>query len=115
MGPVTSENRTNRPRPGHPLPPRCDQGDVRQVFVAGARCALSAGASDLARNLPAPPRNSLKEPRALLTTLPLLLLAGGGFRLDIFALIQIASPVLKGVLGLLIGMSVAAWFVIGSK
>src|SRR3569832_929149 len=115
MGPVTSENRTNRPRPGHPLPPRCVQGDVRLVFVAGARCALSAGASDLDRNLPATTRNSLKEPRDLMSTLPLLLQAGGGDRRDIIALILNASPVVKGVMGMLIGMSVASWFVIGSK
>jgi biopolymer transport protein TolQ len=48
--------------------------------------------------------------------LPLLLEAGGGEqRLDIIALIFNASPVVKGVMGLLIGMSVASWFVIGSK
>ena len=50
-----------------------------------------------------------------MSTLPLLLQAGGGDRLDIFALILNASPVVKGVMGLLIGMSVASWFVIGSK
>ena len=35
--------------------------------------------------------------------------------LDIISLILNASPVVKGVLGLLILMSVASWFVIGSK
>jgi biopolymer transport protein TolQ len=47
--------------------------------------------------------------------LPLILEAGGGDRLDIFALILNASPVVKGVMGLLIALSVASWFVIGSK
>ena len=50
-----------------------------------------------------------------MSTLPLLLEAGAGERLDIIALILNASPVVKGVMGLLIGMSVASWFVIGSK
>ena len=36
-------------------------------------------------------------------------------RLDILSLILNASPVVKGVLGLLILMSMASWFVIGSK
>ena len=39
----------------------------------------------------------------------------GEARLDIISLILDASPVVKGVLGLLILMSVASWFVIGSK
>src|ERR1043165_7274033 len=48
--------------------------------------------------------------------LPLILQAGTGeARLDIISLIIGASPVVKGVLGLLILMSVASWFVIGSK
>ena len=48
--------------------------------------------------------------------LPLVLQAGAGeARLDILQLILNASPVVKGVLGLLILMSVASWFVIGSK
>ena len=47
--------------------------------------------------------------------LPLILQAGAGDRLDIFSLILNASPVVKGVMGLLIGMSVLCWFVIGSK
>jgi biopolymer transport protein TolQ len=53
--------------------------------------------------------------------LPLVLqagaLQGGGAeaRLDILNLILNASPVVKGVLGLLILMSAASWFVIGSK
>jgi biopolymer transport protein TolQ len=47
--------------------------------------------------------------------LPLLLQAGAGERLDIISLILNASPVVKGVMALLIGMSVASWFVIGSK
>jgi biopolymer transport protein TolQ len=48
--------------------------------------------------------------------LPLLLQAGAGeARLDIISLILNASPVVKGVLGLLILMSAASWFVIGSK
>ena len=46
---------------------------------------------------------------------PLILQAGGEARLDILQLILNASPVVKGVLGLLILMSVASWFVIGSK
>ena len=47
---------------------------------------------------------------------PLLLQAGGGeAALDIVSLILNASPVVKGVLGMLILMSVASWFVIGSK
>ena len=50
-----------------------------------------------------------------MSMLPLLLEAGGGERLDIFVLILNASPVVKGVMGLLIGMSIASWFVIGSK
>ena len=50
-----------------------------------------------------------------MSTLPLLLQAGGGDRLDIIPLILNASPVVKGVMGLLITMSVACWFVIGSK
>lgn len=47
--------------------------------------------------------------------LPLILQAGAESRLDIISLIIGASPVVKGVLGLLILMSVASWFVIGSK
>ncbi|HEY2900934.1 MAG TPA: protein TolQ [Polyangia bacterium] len=47
--------------------------------------------------------------------LPLILQAGAESRLDIISLILGASPVVKGVLGLLILMSVASWFVIGSK
>jgi biopolymer transport protein TolQ len=48
--------------------------------------------------------------------LPLILQSGTGeARLDIISLILGASPVVKGVLGLLILMSVASWFVIGSK
>jgi biopolymer transport protein TolQ len=48
--------------------------------------------------------------------LPLILQSGvGEARLDIISLILGASPVVKGVLGLLILMSVASWFVIGSK
>ena len=50
-----------------------------------------------------------------MSTLPLLLEAGGAERLDIIALMLNASPVVKGVMGLLIGMSIASWFVIGSK
>ena len=51
-----------------------------------------------------------------MSMLPLLLEAGGAEqRLDIMVLILNASPVVKGVMGLLIGMSVASWFVIGSK
>ena len=46
---------------------------------------------------------------------PLLLQAGAEARLDIISLILNASPVVKGVLGLLILMSVASWFVIASK
>jgi biopolymer transport protein TolQ len=46
----------------------------------------------------------------------LILQAGAGeARLDILSLILGASPVVKGVLALLILMSVASWFVIGSK
>jgi biopolymer transport protein TolQ len=48
--------------------------------------------------------------------LPLILQAGAGeARLDILQLILNASPVVKGVLGLLIFMSAASWFVIASK
>ena len=48
--------------------------------------------------------------------LPLILQAGAAeARLDILQLILNASPVVKGVLALLILMSVASWFVIGSK
>ena len=47
--------------------------------------------------------------------LPLILQAGAESRLDIISLILGASPVVKGVLGLLTLMSVASWFVIGSK
>src|SRR3954451_18289560 len=48
--------------------------------------------------------------------LPLILQAGAAeSRLDIISLILGASPGVKGVLGLLILMSVASWFVIGSK
>jgi len=47
--------------------------------------------------------------------LPLILQAGGEASLDIVSLLLNASPVVKGVLGLLILMSVASWFVIGSK
>jgi biopolymer transport protein TolQ len=47
--------------------------------------------------------------------LPLIMQAGAEARLDIISLILNASPVVKGVLGLLILMSVASWFVIGSK
>ena len=55
--------------------------------------------------------------------MPLILQAASGFqpagageaRLDILNLILNASPVVKGVLGLLILMSAASWFVIGSK
>jgi biopolymer transport protein TolQ len=47
---------------------------------------------------------------------PLILQAGAAeARLDILQLILNASPVVKGVLGLLILMSIASWFVIGSK
>ena len=48
--------------------------------------------------------------------LPLILQSGAGeARLDIISLVIGASPVVKGVLALLILMSVASWFVIGSK
>jgi biopolymer transport protein TolQ len=48
--------------------------------------------------------------------LPLVLQAGAGeARLDILELVLGASPVVKGVLALLILMSVASWYVIGSK
>src|SRR3954467_12399342 len=48
--------------------------------------------------------------------LSLILQAGSGETpLDIISLLLNASPVVKGVLGLLILMSVASWFVIGSK
>ncbi|HEV3032018.1 MAG TPA: protein TolQ [Polyangia bacterium] len=48
--------------------------------------------------------------------LPLILQAGAAeARLDILQLILNASPVVKGVLALLILMSIASWFVIGSK
>lgn len=49
--------------------------------------------------------------------LPLILQAGaaGEARLDILQLILGASPVVKGVLALLIIMSIASWYVIGSK
>src|SRR4029078_5336999 len=48
--------------------------------------------------------------------LSLLLQAGAGeARLDVISLVLGASPVVKGVLGLLILMSAASWFVIGSK
>jgi biopolymer transport protein TolQ len=50
-----------------------------------------------------------------MSMLPMLLEAGGGEQLDIISLILNASPVVKGVMGLLIGMSVASWFVIGAK
>ena len=55
-----------------------------------------------------------------MSMLPILLQAGvgpagAGDRLDIISLILNASPVVKGVMGLLIAMSVASWFVIGSK
>jgi biopolymer transport protein TolQ len=50
-----------------------------------------------------------------MSMLPMLLQAGGGDHLDIISLILNASPVVKGVMGLLIAMSVASWFVIGSK
>src|SRR6185295_3321058 len=46
---------------------------------------------------------------------PLILQASGEASLDIVQLLLNASPVVKGVLGLLILMSVASWFVIGSK
>jgi len=48
--------------------------------------------------------------------LPLILQASAGeARLDILSLVLNASPVVKGVLALLILMSAASWFVIGSK
>ena len=48
--------------------------------------------------------------------LPLILQAGAGEApLDIIELLLHSSPVVKGVLALLILMSVASWFVIGSK
>ena len=48
--------------------------------------------------------------------IPLILQGGTGeASLDIISLVLNASPVVKGVLGLLILMSVASWFVIGSK
>jgi biopolymer transport protein TolQ len=48
--------------------------------------------------------------------MPLILQAGAGeARLDILELILNSSPVVKGVLALLILMSAASWFVIGSK
>jgi biopolymer transport protein TolQ len=48
--------------------------------------------------------------------LPLILQAGAGeAHMDILPLVLGASPVVKGVLGLLILMSVVSWFVIGSK
>ena len=50
-----------------------------------------------------------------MSMLPMLLEAGGGEQLDIINLILNASPVVKGVMGLLIAMSVASWFVIGAK
>jgi biopolymer transport protein TolQ len=50
-----------------------------------------------------------------MSMLPMLLEAGVGEQLDIISLILNASPVVKGVMGLLIGMSVASWFVIGAK
>ena len=47
---------------------------------------------------------------------PLILQAGAGeARLDILQLILGAALVVKGVLALLILMSAASWFVIGSK
>jgi biopolymer transport protein TolQ len=47
---------------------------------------------------------------------PLILQAGAAeARLDILQLILNASPVVKGVLGLLILMSIASWYVIASK
>ena len=46
--------------------------------------------------------------------IPLILQGGTGeASLDIISLVLNASPVVKGVLGLLILMSVASWFVIG--
>src|SRR6478609_965330 len=48
--------------------------------------------------------------------IPLILQGGTGeASLDIISLVLNASPVVKGVLGLLILMSAASWFVIGSK
>jgi biopolymer transport protein TolQ len=44
-----------------------------------------------------------------------MLQAGGEARLDVLSLVLDASPVVKGVLVLLVLMSVASWFVIGSK
>jgi biopolymer transport protein TolQ len=79
---------------------------------------LRAEALDVATSRSAtPPHVPLKPhdggPRLML---PLILQAGAGeARLDIISLILNASPVVKGVLGLLIFMSAASWFVIGSK
>jgi biopolymer transport protein TolQ len=54
--------------------------------------------------------------RVKLRLMPTLILqAHGEAALDIISLLLNASPVVKGVLGLLILMSVASWFVIGSK
>jgi biopolymer transport protein TolQ len=50
-----------------------------------------------------------------MSLLPLILQAGAEERLDIVTLILGASPMVKGVMALLIGMSVLSWFVIGSK
>jgi biopolymer transport protein TolQ len=50
-----------------------------------------------------------------MSMLPLILEAGAGERLDFLSLVANASPVVKGVMGLLIAMSVASWFIIGSK
>jgi biopolymer transport protein TolQ len=47
--------------------------------------------------------------------LPAILQAGSTDHMDIISLVLGASPVVKGVLGLLIGMSVICWFVIGAK
>src|SRR3954453_3491175 len=48
--------------------------------------------------------------------IPLILQGGTGeASLDIISLVLNASPVVKGVLGLLILMSIASWFVIASK
>jgi biopolymer transport protein TolQ len=47
--------------------------------------------------------------------LPLIMEAAAGEHLDIIALVFNASPVVKGVMALLVAMSVASWFVIGSK
>jgi biopolymer transport protein TolQ len=44
-----------------------------------------------------------------------ILQAGSTDHMDIISLVLGASPVVKGVLGLLIAMSVICWFVIGSK